>query len=493
VKTGLHFSRIGIAAIAVFAAAPAHAQTFSPAYSDTIGYGAMGGVILLLLAQVNRLRGQLRRGARVTREVSAIHARQPEETALEREHEYLRALLDHASDRIYFKDKSSRFLLCNRAKSDRSEVTSRQIIGKSDFDFFDLRRAQSAFDDEQEIIRTGKPIIGRIDLEVTKNGQEFWALTSKWPLRDKNSEIIGTFGISRDITELKQAENRLAQAHKQLVDSSRMAGMAEVASTVLHNVGNVLNSVNVSSSVVSDKIKNSKVANLGKAVQLMREHHYDLAEFLKNDPKGRQLVSYLGNLADHLENEERDILKELASLCANVEHIKEIVTMQQAYARVSGVQETLQPSELVEDALRLNAGAVERHHVQVTREFLPTPPLVVDKHKVLQILVNLIRNAKYALDDCGHADKQMTLRVESNERTVKISVIDNGIGIPAENLTRIFGHGFTTRKDGHGFGLHSGALAARQLGGSLTCHSDGLNHGATFTLELPLAAGAANQ
>jgi signal transduction histidine kinase len=111
----------------------------------------------------------------------------------------------------------------------------------------------------------------------------------------------------------------------------------------------------------------------------------------------------------------------------------------------------------------------------------------VDRHKVLQILVNLIRNAKYALDDRGHHDKRMILRIApGGSGTVKISVLDNGVGILSENLTRIFGHGFTTRKGGHGFGLHSGALAAKQLGGSLTCQSDGPGKGATFTLELPL-------
>jgi len=182
------------------------------------------------------------------------------------------------------------------------------------------------------------------------------------------------------------------------------------------------------------------------------------------------------------------ILKELGELRSNVDHINEIVAMQQAYAKVAGVMEILKPKELVEDALRLNAGAVERHHVRVVREFETTPPVLVDRHKVLQILVNLIRNAKYALDDHGHTDKIMTFRVRSNgpERVV-ISIIDNGVGIRPEHVCRIFEHGFTTRINGHGFGLHSGAIAARELGGSLTAHSEGPGRGAVFTLELPVA------
>jgi signal transduction histidine kinase len=111
----------------------------------------------------------------------------------------------------------------------------------------------------------------------------------------------------------------------------------------------------------------------------------------------------------------------------------------------------------------------------------------VEKHKVLQILVNLIRNAKYACDESGRKDKQMIVRVSNGDNRVRISVKDNGIGIPQENLTRIFNHGFTTKKDGHGFGLHSGALSAKELGGSLEVHSEGKNQGAMFTLELPLS------
>jgi PAS domain S-box-containing protein len=293
-------------------------------------------------------------------------------------------------------------------------------------------------------------------------------------------------GILRDINARKQAEANLENLHKQLLDSSRQAGMAEVVTDVLHNVGNVLNSVNVSFAVVSDKVRKSKVSNLAKAAGLLQEHKHDLAAFLNSDPKGTQLPGYLINLAQHLAEEQAEVLKELQSLSGNVEHIKEIVAVQQSYYKVSGVVELLPVAELVEDALRMNAATLARHDVQIVREYAEAPPVLVEKHKVLQILVNLIGNAKYALNVGGQHDKRLTLRIAKNSSdSVHVSVIDNGVGIPPENLTRIFEHGFTTRKDGHGFGLHSSAFVAKELGGTLTVHSDGVGRGATFTLTLP--------
>jgi PAS domain S-box-containing protein len=332
-----------------------------------------------------------------------------------------------------------------------------------------------------------KTLERRLETQVTLwNGKEVW-----FELSNSLLEVPGqaplALCIFREVTQRKQAAEELERLHRQLLDVSRQAGMAEVATSVLHNVGNVLNSVNVSSSLISDKVRHSKVTNLVKAAALLRTHASDLAAFFAQDAKGRQLPDYLFSLAEHLAAEQGQILQELKSLAGNIDHIKEIVAMQQSYAKVLGVLESLPVADLVEDALRLNSGAIERHHVNVLREYSEVPPILVDKHKVLQILVNLIRNAKYALDDRGHSDKRLILRIGLNgNNVVKIAVTDNGIGIPAEHLTRIFEHGFTTRKEGHGFGLHNGALAAKDLGGSLTAHSDGPGTGATFTLELPL-------
>jgi signal transduction histidine kinase len=163
--------------------------------------------------------------------------------------------------------------------------------------------------------------------------------------------------------------------------------------------------------------------------------------------------------------------------------------MQQNYARISGIRETIVVADLVEDAVRLNIESLERHRVQIRREYGPVPAGETEKHKVLQILVNLIQNAKNAMSETGQSEKELILRVEeAGPGRARVIVTDNGQGIAGENLTKIFGHGFTTRKDGHGFGLHSGALAARQLGGSLTAHSEGVGRGASFTLEIPITA-----
>jgi PAS domain S-box-containing protein len=293
-------------------------------------------------------------------------------------------------------------------------------------------------------------------------------------------------GIDLDISERVEAEERERQLQQQLRDASRQAGMAEIATNVLHNVGNVLNSVNISASLVTESVKKSGAAGLTKVVALLKQNEPDLAAFVSADPRGRHLPAYLEQLSGHLGAEQHTRLQELDHLRKNIDHIKEIVSMQQSYSKLVGVPETLEVPSLVEDALRMNSGAFTRHGVALHRHFEEVPMIVVEKHKVLQILINLLRNAKYACEASGKKDKQVVVRIANHAGGVRIAVEDNGVGIQPEHLSRIFAHGFTTKKDGHGFGLHGGALAARELGGALRVESAGPGHGATFTLDLPL-------
>jgi PAS domain S-box-containing protein len=296
---------------------------------------------------------------------------------------------------------------------------------------------------------------------------------------------LGALAVVEDITERRLAEQELEGVHKQLLIASRQAGMAEVATNVLHNVGNVLNSVNVSASLISERIKKSRSTGLARVADLLTQHAGDLAAFL-GGTQGQQLPVYLKELAGELTAERDAAIAELAALRGNVEHIKEIVAVQQSYARRGGITDIVDIRTLVEDSLRMNEGAFSRHGVALIRDFADVPPIALDKHKVLQILVNLIRNAKYACDEAASPVKRVTVRVRAADGVMSIAVIDTGVGILTENLERIFNHGFTTRKDGHGFGLHSSALAAKDLGGALRAESAGAGKGATFILTLPL-------
>jgi signal transduction histidine kinase len=300
---------------------------------------------------------------------------------------------------------------------------------------------------------------------------------------DSGARLVG---IDLDITDRVEADERERNLQRQLRDASRQAGMAEIATNVLHNVGNVLNSVNISAGLVTERVRKPRAAGLSKVVSLLKQHETDLGAFVSVDERGKHLPAYLAQLSEHLMLDQQVALQELDSLRKNIDHIKEIVAMQQSYSKLVGVPERLAVAGLVEDALRMNIGAFNRHGVSLKCDFEDVPEIVVEKHKVLQILVNLLRNAKYACEASGKTDKQVVMRVAKQTEGVRIAVTDNGIGIQPEHIARIFTHGFTTKKEGHGFGLHSGALAARDMGGALRVDSAGPGFGATFTLDLPL-------
>ncbi len=347
-------------------------------------------------------------------------------------------------------------------------------------------------DRERAIHCRREAVVGRGDCRLEyrmldAGGQEVWIQESASVVLE-GEEVNLLRGVLFNITEQKVAEAELRAVHKQLVETSRRAGMAEVATGVLHNVGNVLNSVNVSATLVQEQLRQSRVTGLAKAGARLREHASDLKTFLFEDSKGRLLPEYLIQVSGQLTKERDQLLHEMTSLTKNVSHIKDIVAMQQSYAGVAGVMEKLPVAGLVEDALQINSAGFARHGVEVVREFEDLPPMPMDKHKTLQILVNLASNAKYALEASGRPDRRLLLKIGRNgNNRAKIIFADNGVGIAPENLTRIFSLGFTTKANGHGFGLHSAALAAKQMGGSLHAHSDGVGLGATFTLELPLS------
>lgn len=350
-------------------------------------------------------------------------------------------------------------------------------------------------EDREHVVRTFAGLTSdarSLDVEYRierPDGERRWVRVRGFQVRDGDGKLICHTGIVTDTTERKLAQADLDAAHKQLMQASRRAGMAEIATNVLHNVGNILNSVTVSAGLIRSTLSTSRAEGLRRAVDMLRGHAGDLADFLAQDRKGRALPGYLGDVAHALLLEQRDMLEELEHLTRSIDHIKEVVATQQSYAGKTGLVIPARIGELADDALRMNGEALERDRIAVVRQFDVVPRARLDRSRVLQILVNLIGNAREALQGTPAELRRITVSVQAigGER-LRVAVKDEGEGISETILTRLFAHGFTTRKHGHGFGLHSCAQAASEMGGTLTVHSDGPGRGATFTLELPLDA-----
>ena len=332
-------------------------------------------------------------------------------------------------------------------------------------------------------------VIRQRDKEIQHHLQEVRAARDTLEARvlERTAELgKANIELQAEMERRREAELVREQIQANLIEASRKAGMADVATGVLHNVGNVLNSVNVSTQVVQTALRSSQVGKFLKAAAILDEHAGDLPQFIASDERGKHLPVFLSKLAHVLESERQTTIKELEGLTSNIEHIREIVAMQQSLSRVGSVESSITLGEIIEDALKINHAGLQRHEAALTRDFDPAVTITTDRHRLLQILINLISNAKYAVSATGASDRRIIVRARKDAAgEVEISVIDNGVGIDPGNMTRIFNYGFTTKKQGHGFGLHSSALAARELGGSLGVASDGPGKGAAFTLKLP--------
>lgn len=323
----------------------------------------------------------------------------------------------------------------------------------------------------------------RAELEAARDSIERTVQKRTAELELSNQSLVNT------LDDLRLAEESRDKAQIDLLDASRRAGMAEVATGVLHNVGNILNSVNVSSDSVARRAKSLPIRHLEQATDMIQSNVNDLGTFFSEDTKGTRLPAFLERLAKSMHEDQEIIVAELDKLKSRIEHIRHIIDAQQKHGSSVVVSQKLNLQELVEQVVEINACSLDNHGIKTEVRFFGQKTIETDRHLLMQILVNLLSNAKRAMRNNGQRDKIITITVQDQAVAgapgVGITVTDTGVGIPSENMARIFQHGFTTRKEGRGFGLHSAANAARSMGGGLVAFSDGSGCGAAFTLTLP--------
>ncbi|MEM7453401.1 MAG: HAMP domain-containing sensor histidine kinase [Planctomycetota bacterium] len=276
-----------------------------------------------------------------------------------------------------------------------------------------------------------------------------------------------------------------AKLNEQMIKFSREAGKAEIATGVLHNVGNVMNSVNVSADVLKDRMRSKVQRRLQATHSLLEEHQQNLPGFFSDQQRAEYFVPFIGQLSEDVG----DLLAEVESLQEKLNHVNNVVASQQDLATMSGVDSTFDMAEVIESSIVMLSDSFLKSRVEIDFEKEIVPFVTTDKHKLIQILVNLLRNAKHAIEDNDGTERSILVRLyKVSECRIGIEVRDTGVGISDENLGKIFQHGFSTRKDrgGHGFGLHHTVCVLQELGGELRADSEGVGRGATFFLELPV-------
>ncbi len=341
----------------------------------------------------------------------------------------------------------------------------------------------------ENAINHGTPYTLQNRMRGYGENQEYkWYQVICEPSEPVNGKYTKLEGVVMDINDRRNSELEIERLNSQLVDTARRAGMSEVATSMLHNIGNVLNSANTTTELVKEELANVVYERLPAIAELLSKNKSNLTDYLAADETGKKIPEYIIALSNRITESNNHMRSEIDSLLTHLHHISEITSMHKPLSGVSGVKAKLKLSQAIDEALAICNIGIKNSNIKLTKNIKEDITLVSDKHKLIQIIINLVKNAVESLSACTTLkDKEIIISTFRDEEFITLSVKDNGLGIDSETLKQLFKFGFTTKKDGHGFGLHGSALTAKELNAQLTADSSGAMHGAEFVLKIRAA------
>ncbi len=404
--------------------------------------------------------------------------------ALKYSEEKSRSLLENSPDFII---NINRDLTVQYINKSMHGIAVEDIVGTSAFVFFLSDHNEELKKKVLNVFDTNQPIMFENTIKLP-DGQSYWYENRVSPIIRRGKSTTELMLIITDITKRKQAEIELESVQNELIDKAHKAGMADIATGTLHNVGNILNSVLTSTQMMNEIMAASKMPSFFKANEILKENIDDLENFIIKNPKGKILMEYYLAIEKQLSEENSLFKQHLDRLKNKVNAIVEVINAQQSYAGGASFVEKVCLKDIIEDAITMQADIISSNNISIDRHFIDIPPLIIQRTKFVHIMINLIGNAKDAMLSIPAEKRILRFLFEQTEDAVFLKVSDSGEGISSERIQKIFSHGFTTKDSGHGFGLHSCANYMTEMGGRMWAESEGTGKGSTFILQFALEA-----
>lgn len=399
---------------------------------------------------------------------------------------------EYAAERILSTMKESLLLInedgivvtANNEFIEVFELEKSSIIGKPFNDFLKM----CEFPDQPIIEKYQKQEFKNVQFNfTTQSAKRLYLNYTNSFIRDGRNNILGNICIITDISEIIAFQEQLNIQHRQMLDLAHQAGMAEIATNVVHNIGNVLNSVNISSEKVSEILNTTKLDGFIEATQLLTEHQDNLYEFFTNDYRGKVLINYYIELSKILKQENDQMKEESKIMHEKIELIKTAISIQQNYAHSQDLSEPIELSMLLDESIKIMSPICKKNRIKIEISILINQnfTVIAPRIKLLNIIINLLKNAIEAIISAKkESDRYIKIVVEGNNGNTEIKIRDNGIGISEENMKHIFEYGFSTKTDGHGFGLHFCANAVKEMGWKLKAQNNSPESGAEFIITI---------
>ncbi|HKC37841.1 MAG TPA: triple tyrosine motif-containing protein, partial [Chitinophagaceae bacterium] len=410
---------------------------------------------------------------------------------LQKEKYYLDSLMDHMPDAIYFKDKESRFLrvstyMVKKHLASHPGATINDLLGKTDFDLQDEKHAKEAYEDEQEIQRTRIPKIDYIEKEIAEDGSERWVATTKLPMLNTQEEVVGTFGISRDVTKIKLLEK---QQNEAMLDKAVAQGKFEIASEVMHDIGNAISGFGSHLTRIKRMQENGNVKNLTSLITFFEEQKIIMANAI-GESKSDAVIKMLGGIAQTQHDNEHETIKSVTEQLNIVSNIEEILNIQRKY--ISGYEskdrKTVNLKNVIDDSLSMLSGFINKSNIDVSLNIAnDLPPIKGDRTKLMQLLLNLIKNSMEATEENKH-EKNICINAFIDINKLVLQVRDNGKGFDGEVAGQLFNRGFTTKASGKGYSLYNCKTIVESHEGTIDISSEGPDKGTITTIGFKILA-----